>query len=589
MRYRKFLQTLFILPVLLSISLITYAKTGNIYATDRSDSVVAGDTAIIRVDPGFFDADKLFGELRSWDHHPVDLCPECTDTIWSYMTELYQDSIFDFYFAIPLGTYPGRYSLFVHYESEGNIIREYRFIIEILSPPYIYRQPEDAMACQGDSAEFEFSLLIGGCPVETYRWYHNSILYPKLTWRTLGIANVQFQDTGYYYCIVSNCFGTDTTDIVRLDLEKMPINTGPPEGPDRFCPGSGNTEYTIKNDLYAINYTWHLFPEEAGSLLTIDTSNQEVAWNHDYTGIAGLFVSMMSGKCGEVLSDTLEIAIPGPAESPGICIVGIDEETGKYRIVWEKSGYEDAQLYKIYRESNQADVYFKIGSAEPEEVSVFVDLSSAPDILSHRYKISYIDSCGNESALSAFHQTMHLSANMSISNDVNLIWSEYKGIAFPTYEIYRGNQPDSMKLLTQVPSTVTAFKDSDPPLGTIWYQIGMSNPAGCDPEKKAVLDFSSSMSNMEQVQNTSIPEVKFENKPFIMYPNPAENELYFRFSKTYTDPLHYKIYNSTGRNVLEGFIHPGKNSIDISSLPRGIFIMELGNENDVFKTRFVCY
>jgi hypothetical protein len=580
-------KILFFLTVLLSMSLITYAKTANIYATNMYDSVVAGDTAIIRVDPGFFDADKLFGELRSWDHQPVDLCPECTDTIWSYMTELYQDSIFDFYFAIPLGTYPGQYSLFVHYENNGNVIREYMFIIEIVSPPYIYRQPEDVIACQGDSAEFGIGLLIGGCPGETYKWYHNSILYPKLTWRTLGIANVQFQDTGFYYCIVSNCFGTDTTDIVRLDLEKMPLNTGAPEGPDRFCPGSGITGYAINSDPYTISYTWHLLPAEAGILESLDTSAQ-VEWEPGYNGVAGIFVKLTGGSCGEVFTDTLKITIPGPKESPGICIVGIDEETGKYRIVWEKSGYEDAQLYDIYRESNQADVYFNIGSVEPDELSVFVDLSSAPDILSHRYKISYIDSCGNESELSAFHQTMHLSANMSISNDVNLIWSEYKGIAFPAYEIYRGNQPNSMELLTQVPSTVTAYKDSDPPLGIIWYQIVMSNPAGCNPEKKAGMDFSSSRSNMEQVQNTSIPEVTFENKPFIMYPNPAEKVLYFRFSKTYTDPLYYKIYNSTGINVLEGLIHSGNNSIDISSLSSGIFVMELWDENDVFKTRFVC-
>ena len=455
-------RTLFFLPFFLSISLITYAKTGNVNATDMSDSVVAGDTAIIRLDVGDYNPDKLFAELRSWEHYPIDFCPECTDTIWSYTTELYIDTLFDFYFDIPLGTYPGPYSLFVHYESKGNIIREYGFIW-VMSPPYIFRQPEDVIACQGDSAKFEFSVLMDYTPGSTYRWYHNSILYPGSTWSTLGTSNVQFQDTGFYYCIVSNWYGVDTTDIVRLDLEKMPFNTGPPEGTDRFCPGSGNTRYAINSDPNVMSYKWHLLPAEAGSLLTIDTSTQEVAWNHDYTGIAGLFVSMLSGKCGEVLSDTLEIAIPGPSESPGICIVGIDEVTGKYHIVWEKSGYEDAQFYKIYRESNQADVYVEIGSVNPEELSVFVDLSSAPDILSHRYKISYIDSCGNESELSAFHQTMHLSANMSISNDVNLIWSEYKGIAFPAYEIYRGNQPDSMKLLTQVPSTVTAYKDSDPP------------------------------------------------------------------------------------------------------------------------------
>jgi hypothetical protein len=117
----------------------------------------------------------------------------------------------------------------------------------------------------------------------------------------------------------------------------------------------------------------------------------------------------------------------------------------------------------------------------------------------------------------------------------------------------------------------------------------MSNPDGCQPDKKAGVNFSSSMSNMEQVQNTSVLDIIFGNKPFMIFPNPAERELYFRFSKTYTDPLHYKIYNFAGVNVLEGFFHSGKNSIDISSLPAGIFLIELWIENKVFKTRFVHF
>jgi hypothetical protein len=585
MKYRKFQRILFNLSVLLSISLMTYAQTGDYLV---SDSLIAGDTTIVRFHLGQYDPDKLTAGLNPTNVNCPEACPICNlDTIWSYKIELYKDTIFNFYFAVPLGTIPGIYQMFIL--DQGSFTGKGPYVNWIFTPPYIFENPRDTMICEGDTAIFKVRSLTNDYSPLWYQWYHNDVLfYSSINGYILGFSYTLPQDTGYYYCVISNDYGKDTSQTARLELYPMPANPGPPEGLEKFCPGTDTTWYSINSDPLAIEYTWHLFPAEAGKIEFQDTSSR-VIWEPGYTGTAEVYVDLLGVMCGSISSDIREITVPGVSSAPVICIVGTDEETGKYRIVWEKSEIASEKLYKIYRESNQADVYLEIGSVNPEELGVFVDLSSAPDILSHRYKISYTDSCGNESELSDFHQTMHLSANMSINNDVNLIWSEYKGIAFPTYEIYRGNHPDSMQLLTQVPSTVTAYKDSDPPLGIIWYQIGMSNPAGCNPEKKAGMDFSSSRSNMEQVRNTSIPEVIFENKPFIMYPNPAEKELYFRFSKTYTDPFHYKIYNSTGIIVLEGLIHPEKNSIDISSLPSGIFIMELRNENNVFKTRFVCY
>jgi len=567
---------------------MAYAQTGDYRI---SDSLFAGDTTIIRFQlGGDYDPVKLSAGLDPYNlYYPEYPCPVCKDdTIWSYKIEVYQDKIFNFYFAVPLGTLPGTYKMFILFE--GSLIANGPWPW-ILTPPYIFENPSDTIICEGDTAKFYVRALGNNNWDLWYYWYHNDIYISSSTDGYFFTAFTQPKDTGNYYCIVSNYFGQhgrDTSQTVRLKLHPMPVNPGPPSGPDKFCPGTDTTWYSINPDPLAVGYTWYLLPEEAGTIEFQNTSAR-VIWEPGYSGMAEVYVSLLGDMCGSISSDIREITVPGVSSPPEICIVGIDEETGKYRIVWEKSEITSEKLYRIYRESNQADVYLEIGTVNPDEFSVFIDSSSAPDILSHRYKISYTDSCGNESELSAFHQTMHLSANMSISNDVNLMWSEYKGIAFPDYKIYRGNQPDSLQLLTQVPSTVTAYKDSDPPARIIWYQIGISNPAGCQPDKKAGVDFSSSRSNIEQVQNTSVTKDLYNDRPFVLYPNPSEKDLYFRFSKTYTDPLHYKIYNSTGINVLEGLIQTGKNSIDISSLPSGIFVMELWNEKDVFKTRFVCY
>ena len=486
MKLPKLFMIFFIIPVLYGM-ILPFSSRGADYPV--SDSLIAGDTTIIRYTLGQYDPEKLKAGLC-----PVNLYyPESgpyfkDDSIWSYKTELYQDTSYDFYFAVHLGTLPGEYKMFILYE-ESPIVTLFPWKW-IYTPPYIFENPRDTIICEGDSAKFYVRALGNNNWDLWYQWYHNNIEVGPSYDGYFFTSFTQLQDTGNYYCVVTNNFGADTSDIFRLELFPVPANPGPPVGPDRFCPGIESTEYTINADPLTTGYEWHLFPEEAGTMQQEDTSVL-ITWDQDFSGIAELYVELMADKCLSTISDVLHIMVSGLSAPMEICIVGIDEETGKYRIVWEKSGYESAQLYRIYRESNQAEVYLEIGTVDPGELSVFVDPASVPDILSHRYKISYTDSCGNESELSTYHQTMHLAANLGINNVVNLAWSEYKGIVFPAYDIYRGNHPDSMSFLIQVPSTVKAYKDTDLPYGIVYYQVGMSNPSGCNLAKKSGQDYSS--------------------------------------------------------------------------------------------------
>ena len=264
----------------------------------------------------------------------------------------------------------------------------------IYTTPVILENPRDTIVCEGDSAKFYITAFGNDKWDLWYMWYHNNMEISSSSDGYFFTSLTQFQDTGNYYCVVTNNFGTDTSDIFRLELIPVPANPDPPAGPDRFCPGIEITEYSINSDPLATGYTWHLLPEEAGTVEQQDTSVR-ITWDPDFSGTAELYVELMSDKCGSTLSDILNITLAGLSAPTEICIVGIDEETGKYRIVWEKSGYESAQLYRIYRESNQADVHLEIGTVNPGELSVFIDQTSVADMLSHRYKISYTDSCGN--------------------------------------------------------------------------------------------------------------------------------------------------------------------------------------------------
>jgi hypothetical protein len=188
--------------------------------------------------------------------------------------------------------------------------------------------------------------------------------------------------------------------------------------------------------------------------------------------------------------------------------------------------------------------------------------------------------------MSPYHQTMHLVANIGTIGEVNLSWSEYDGIPFPTYTIYRGSHPDSMSLFIQVPSTVTSYKDIDPPIGYVYYQIGMSNPAGCDPVKKSESDYSSSMSNLDQVLVTGVNDVD-ENKPYVIFPNPVTDMLQIQYKNVVKRPIQFTVYNSLGKAVLEEYISARDTGVDVSSLSPGIYILQMLDDSETLSARFV--
>ena len=549
------------------------------------DKLIVGDTCILRQDPGYCDPEKIEAILSPDYLYWPEYCPGCMpDTFYSFKTEIVPnlDTAFYFYFILPMGTLSGSYD--VIYMCDGSSMPYWGHIM-VYTPPFVRNQPRDIIVCAGDYANFSVMASGNGNEDLIYEWYHNESLISSTYDSTLFIENVGSSDTGRYYCVISNQYGVDTTHKVLLDLHPFPDNPGTPAGPDRFCPDIQSTTYTITPDPIATGYSWQLIPEEAGTIQQNDTSCT-IFWDKAFSGIAKLYIELISGNCGRNTSDTLEITVPGISAAPEICIVGIDGQTGKYSIIWEKSTYGTAQLFKIYRESNQADIYLEIRAVDTSEISFFVDSSSIPDVLPHRYKISYLDSCGSESGLSVHHQTMHLVANIGINGEVNLIWSEYGGIPFPTYTIYRGSHPDSMNLFIQVPSTVTSYKDLDPPLGNVYYQIGMSNPAGCDPVKKSESDYSSSMSNMSQVHVTGINDIN-ESKPFMIFPNPVTEILQIQYNNVVKGPIQFTVYNSLGKAVLEEYITARETNVDVSSLLPGIYILQMLVDSETYSARFV--
>ena len=186
--------------------------------------------------------------------------------------------------------------------------------------------------------------------------------------------------------------------------------------------------------------------------------------------------------------------------TPEICLVDVDS-TGKYVVVWEKTGLA-IDSFRIYRETSTTGVYEVIGTQAYGVQSDFSDGDSYPEVKSELYRISAIDACGNESALSDYHRSLHLITSPALGNDVVLSWDNYIGFGYVKYRIWRGISQNSMTLMDSVSSSISNYTDTMPPtLDSLFYQIEVVHPSGCLATKTK--NYNSSKSNTSSANTTS--------------------------------------------------------------------------------------
>jgi hypothetical protein len=279
---------------------------------------------------------------------------------------------------------------------------------------------------------------------------------------------------------------------------------------------------------------------------------------------------------------------------PDICIVGVDSATNTNQIIWQRTNNPLITEYRIYKETVVANQYQLLATKDISESSIYIDANSNPRQQAYRYKISAVDTCGNETPLSEFHKTNHLTINVGISNAWNLIWDGYEGFSFGSYQIYRGTDSTQMTLLTQIQSTLHSYTDINPPSGNVYYQIEVISPNSCYPDSvmaKASTSYNSSKSNM--VNTSSVDGIENENLPtmnFRIYPNPNKGLFTIESFSLNSQNVELHIFNNLGSEVLfKRFNVLGKwhHKVNLQSLAKGMYIVRLNTSNNKFYYRKV--
>jgi hypothetical protein len=255
-----------------------------------------------------------------------------------------------------------------------------------------------------------------------------------------------------------------------------------------------------------------------------------------------------------------------------ICVVGVDSATTNLRVVWEKPITTSIDSFYIYKESAVANVYTQVGSRHYDSLSVWIDPVSNPAVQAYRYKITALDTCGSETPLSDFHKSIHLTINQGVGGAWNLIWSPYEGIAFGSYNIYRGASPSNLSLLTTIQSNLFSYTDLTPPAGNVYYQIEIVNPNNCNPTK--LINYSSARSN---IASNSTGDLGEEYQMIALYPNPTSDKITLKSDQTVEGD--FEIIDPLGKLVKTGTCNGKEVEIDLNQLSPGNYILRLPTMN----------
>ena len=98
-----------------------------------------------------------------------------------------------------------------------------RFVLHITkyTIPVIVSQSNDIEVCEGENIEMNVEGF--GFPNVAYQWYNSEGIINQATTQTLNIDNTVIDDSGNYYCVVTNSKGETTSENILINIKPKPI------------------------------------------------------------------------------------------------------------------------------------------------------------------------------------------------------------------------------------------------------------------------------------------------------------------------------------------------------------------------------
>jgi hypothetical protein len=408
-------------------------------------------------------------------------------------------------------------------------------------------------------------------PTATYSWFFDnaSVLSGSgqgpyvIRWNNSGHKNIKLY-------VSQNGYNSDT---LTRDVVVFPSPDVQLADDMIVCPGTALTlEAAAAGSNWPFVFTWH-------------NGNQNAVIDVLVTADTAFFVSIID-SVGCMASDTISVVVL-QMDAPSICLVTVDSATQRNMIVWQKPDTMVIEGFNVYKEtaSNVYDFLAYVPYANP---AVFVDNQSNPEIHSNRYKIATVDSCGNTTPLSPYHETINLTVSQGVpATTMVLQWNTYKDESNdfipPRYFIYRGSSPSEFNLLDSVSGSVTSYNDMNV-YSLYYYVIGIQKNEACNLD-----GIIRSLSNQKDNSNLigSVTHNGSNTEAFRIFPNPFNETTTIQFYNPLSLPYTLVLTDATGRRVQEMQNITGSEIIiKREGMEAGVYFLEISGER-IFRGKLV--
>lgn len=197
----------------------------------------------------------------------------------------------------------GLYSCHVSNDCGFTITEE--AILTVNTPPLVNEQPEDVTICEGE--ELEITMLTSGTEPVEFEWYLLGATEIIGTEQVYIDENANPENSGEYYCILTNICGEISTDTVDVLIKALPaISLHPVD--EEVCVGD-YVEMTIEaSGADPLQYLWY----RNGSAVS-DQTNDILQYANAQVNQSGTYFCRVMNDCGYEDSNFAELIIGSPA------------------------------------------------------------------------------------------------------------------------------------------------------------------------------------------------------------------------------------------------------------------------------------
>ena len=414
---------------------------------------------------------------------------------------------------------------------------------------------DDGISCQGDTDGVVTVNGTGGAGSLTYLWVSD---------QTTDVTNYSGH-AGYNVVVItdlngcSDSMGVYLDEPMLLEVSVSSVNTtcSYATGSSVASPFGGTTPY---------GYSW----ESGGTGLT--ETNLAV----------GDYIFTVTDDNGCIATDTANIGVDVfPVE---VCVVTVDSTSTKNVIVWEKPIANGISHFNVYRDV--VGTYTYVDSIPYDSLSQYEDVTGGvnPQVTQYRYKISVVDSCGNESDLSDFHQTIHLNAPNLVGNTADLVWQAYGGFTSNYYyRILRDSTgTNDWEVVDSVSLTTLVYTDiAVPNTSNISYLVQIATPNTCTATKAQ--DHNTTRSNRASI---AAPNAINENALELITVNPNPSNGIFSINVK-SDNWSYFLLDMNGKLIMNERASANTAEVNIESLEAGIYMIQISVEGQSIYRKIV--